>query len=242
MCEPQKFGLPLSLRMSRIHFIIPGLLSILAGTACSGPGQAASDSAPATTASPFNDGRFLWVDASETRLHDLENKTSKPLGEGGHVLYSSVSPDRSHATLVVIAGSESRLVLFSSESGQSTRLRSGSASLEYTGSWSPDGSQFAFGYFEPTTVNDRRTFGAGDIRIISLADHAVRRLGCSSSKAVIAWPSSAELLVRSTDNLYRVASSDCGTLQTTDIRRWTIITPSPDGQHLAFARRCMDHG
>ncbi|GMQ81278.1 MAG: hypothetical protein BMS9Abin05_0709 [Rhodothermia bacterium] len=223
--------------MSRIHLIIPGLLSILVGTGCSGPGQTTSDARPDGSTSLFNDGRFLWVDASETRLRDLSNNTNQLLGEGGHVLYSSVSPDRSHVALAVKAGSESRLVLFSAESSQSTELHTGSASLEYTGSWSPDGSQLSFGYYEPTTANDRPALGAGDIKIISLADHARRRLGCSSSKAVISWPSSDEVVVRSSDNLYRVTASDCSTLQTTDIRRWRAITPSPNGQRLAYTFR-----
>ncbi|TDI69348.1 MAG: hypothetical protein E2O85_05680 [Bacteroidetes bacterium] len=187
--------------------------------------------------SPFTEGRFLWVDSSEIRFRDLTTQASTPLGKGGRVLYASVSPDRLHAVLAVESGSESRLIVFSVESLQSVELRTGSASLQYTGSWSPDGSRFAVGYYEPTVANDRPAMGTGDIEIISLDDHAVRRLGCSSSKAVISWPSSNELVVRSTDNLYRVSETDCGTLQTTDIRRWTAITPSPDGRRLAYTFR-----
>ncbi|MCZ6757087.1 MAG: hypothetical protein O7C39_02285 [Bacteroidetes bacterium] len=224
--------------MSRFALAFPCLLLLLlllTSSACSGPGRAATEEPPLITA--FNTGRFLWVDDSGIRLRNLALDKNQELGEGGDLHFASVSRNGSHAVLAVGTGSESRLLLLSTKSGQLTRLHSGSETLIYTGRWSPDGSQFAFGYYEPTTANDRPALGSGDIKIISLTDNAVRRLGCSSSKAVISWPSSAELVVRSTDHLYRVTSTDCGTLQTTDIRRWTLITPSPNGQHLAYTFR-----
>lgn len=123
------------------------------------------------------------------------------------------------------------------DSGELVELHAGGPSLVYTGRWSPDDSEFAFGYYEPAVANDRPAQGAGDIQIYQVAGGASRRLGCSASRAVISWPSESEIIVRGTDNLYRVSSADCGTLQSTDVRRWYSITPSPDGKMLAYVFR-----
>ncbi len=222
-------------RTQILAFPILFLLAIALG--CSGPGVRTGSDSDETELSPFVTGRYIWIDQSGASLHDLATGEKTGLGAGGQVSFSTVSPDGAYIAIALTAESDSRLLLIDAATRGTSVLNSGRADLVYTGVWSPSGEEFVYGYYQPAVANDRPILGQGDIKMVSLANSDIVRLGCSASRAVVAWPRDDELIVRSTDNLYRISTEGCATLETIDIRRWHTITGSPDGSHIAYIYR-----
>jgi len=222
-------------RIQILPFLILFLLTI--GLGCSGPGAAVNEVESETSKTPFGNGRYVWIDQSQTSIRDLATGEESRIGAGGQVSFSSISTNGAHVAIALTGVSGSRLLLIHSAAREMTELNRGRADLIYTGAWSQSGEDFVFGFYQPTDADNRRVLGQGDIRKVSLATGEIVRIGCSTSKAVIAWPRTNELIVRSTDNLYRVSVDGCVTLETMDIRRWHSMTGSPDGSHIAYIFR-----
>ena len=81
--------------------------------------------------------------------------------------------------------------------------------------------------------------GAGDIHVLD--GFETSRVGCSASRAVLAWAPNGQLLVRNTNNLYVVTRDGCDTAATVDARRMHGLTVSPDAVHLAFVHRELEY-
>lgn len=226
------------MRMQRTQILQCLLLFLLTiALGCSGPGTAVDADEAEPSSSPFVTGQYVWIDQSGVSLLDLATGEETGVGAGGQVSFFTVSPDGAFVAIALTGVSGSRLLLIEGTTREMTELYSGQTDLIYTGAWSPSGETFVFGFYQPTTASDRPALGQGDLKKVSLVNGEILRIGCSTSKAVIAWPQADELMVRSTDNLYRVSADGCATLETIDIRRWHKITGSPDGSHIAYVFR-----
>ncbi len=180
---------------------------------------------------------FAWIDSETTWIRDVNSTIGFNAGIGGEVTLSSLSPDGSRLAIGTVNGRTSSLRMIDVKTGKSELLHDGVAELVYSGSWSPDGTSFAFGYFVPDNTGDRPAMGAGSLERVRVSDGEISRIGCSVSKAIVAWPTSTELLVRNADNLYRVSTAGCKTLSKTDVRKWHHVTVSPDGRVVAYILR-----
>ncbi|MBO6574710.1 MAG: hypothetical protein JJ896_04800 [Rhodothermales bacterium] len=141
--------------------------------------------------------------------------------------------------------------LFALSTGDSTHLYSTSApeapvygvagDAVFTVAWAADGTSAGVGHYLPAgeASQGRERMGAGDILVYAAG--AVSRVGCSASRAVLAWSSDGGLLVRNTDNLYVVDRDGCDTRATVDARRMLRLTVSPNARHLAFVHRELEY-
>lgn len=180
---------------------------------------------------------YIWVDSTRSTLRDASGEELSYIGGGGDVIFSSSAP--SGSAIVYAAESEGRIELtyVDIESGTSRVLHTGRAPLVYSSAWSPDEQSFVFGYYAPVEGEGRMSIGKGEIMMLNRGSGRLQKAGCSSSQVVISWPASETLLVRNNDFMYAVSPSDCATRKTTDIRKWHHVTPSPDGQKIAYILR-----
>jgi hypothetical protein len=72
---------------------------------------------------------------------------------------------------------------------------------------------------------------------VNLGTGESERLGCSASREVILWSNPDQLVVRGSDEMYRVSRANCATVQTVDIRRWHHIKAAPVGSRIAYIFR-----
>ncbi|NNE69170.1 MAG: hypothetical protein HKN29_02275 [Rhodothermales bacterium] len=144
------------------------------------------------------------------------------------------------AVLVAAADGDSTRILRVDDQGIHS-LHAVSGSVVYTAVWSSDGSEAAFGYYRPmgNASPGRPAMGQGDI--LTVSTEGVERVGCSASRAVLAWAPDGRLLVRNTNNLYLVTRDGCDTAATVDARRMHGLTVSPDAAHLAFVHRELEY-
>lgn len=147
----------------------------------------------------------------------------------GSIAFVSSAPDGS----AVVLARGGFLIGVARQDGMVNILSSGSADRVYTGAWSQDGMRFHFGFYRPVDGG----MGEGGINTWDRASDEVRAVGCSASKAVLAELPSGSLLVRNTDNLYEVEAEGCGTVRSVDARKLHHVSPSPDGQYLAYILR-----
>lgn len=164
----------------------------------------------------------------------------------------AVSVARPSRVITRFDGGPAEKVLFSVARGDSTLLleaRQGtvrkvhgvSGPAAYTVAWSQDGSSAAFGHYRPEGQASvgRPRMGEGDVLLYQ--EGRVTRVGCSASRAALAWSREGRLLVRNTDNLYLVEKDGCATIFTMDARRMHLLTVSPDARHLAFVHRELEY-
>jgi len=217
-------------------------LGLFTLTACSssksGLTEGSEDSADTDVIESEGLGTFyIWVDSTRSAYRNATSEEVAYIGSGGDVIYSSSAP--SGTAIIYAAESNSRIELtyVDMTSGASRILHVGRAPLVYTGAWSPDEQSFAFGYFVPIEGAGRSNIGAGEIMVLNRNSGRLQKAGCLSSQAVISWPVASTLVVRNNDNMYGVSPSDCTTQTTVDIRKWHSLTPSPDGQKIAYILR-----
>lgn len=143
------------------------------------------------------------------------------------------------AVLVAASDADSTRLLRVGDGGVD-RLHSIDGNAVYTAVWSPDGAAAAFGYYRPlgNASPGRPAMGEGDVLV---AGNEVQRVGCSASRAVLAWAPNGQLLVRNTNNLYLVNQDGCDTAATVDARRMHGLTVSPTASHLAFVHRELEY-
>jgi len=205
-------------------------------TGCAAPGPVTAPEAHVTP-EPESGSIFTWIDTDAAWIRDANSTIGINTGVGGEVTLSVLSPDGSRLVLGTVNGDTSSLRVIDVKTGKSVLIHDGVAELVYTRAWSPDGTFLAFGYFVPDNTGDRAAMGAGDLEKIRLSDRKISRIGCSVSKAVVAWPTPTELVVRNADSLYRVSADGCKTLSKTDIRKWHHLTVSAGGRVAAYILR-----
>ncbi len=144
------------------------------------------------------------------------------------------------AVLFVGAGADSTR-LFRLDGSGLAQVHAVAGSAVYTAVWSPDGDLASFGHYKPAgnASPGRPAMGAGDIFVLDGSETA--RVGCSASRAVLAWAPNGQLLVRNTNNLYVVTRDGCDTAATVDARRMHGLTVSPDAARLAFVHRELEY-
>ncbi len=182
---------------------------------------------PPVPSSPLDGFTAVVLDDSAISVRRSATDELRMAAEGD-VSFTSVSPDGQ--TVVMAVGGQ--LIGFPRE-GMVNVLSTGSADRVYSGAWSQDGMRFHFGHYVP--AGD--AMGAGGIETWDRATDDVSNVGCSASKMVLSALPDGSLLVRNQDNIYQVAAEGCGTLRTVDARKLHHVTPSPDGQQLAYILR-----
>lgn len=178
------------------------------------------------------------VEGDRVFTHDLRTDVRTVSGAyGGDVESRHGSPAGGSAVVAIADADSVRLVLADPARGTLRVIAARPAPVRFTVAWAPDGSAFAYGYYRPTTRDARPAMGEGDIRLHTVADGGDRRVGCSASRAVLAWLPQARILVRDSENLYVVDRADCATRSTVDARRMHQLTASPDGAHVVYVHR-----
>lgn len=180
------------------------------------------EAGPAFDAAVTRDGKIL-----DTGTAVGEIQATFPGGAGGAVLFVGAGADSTRLFRLDGTG----LVQVHAVAGQAV----------YTAVWSPDGALASFGHYKPSgnASPGRPAMGAGDIHILDGA--LTNRVGCSASRAVLAWAPNGQLLVRNTNNLYVVSRDGCDTAATVDARRMHGLTVSPDAARLAFVHRELEY-
>jgi Tol biopolymer transport system component len=150
-------------------------------------------------------------------------------------------PGGADGAVLFSASTEDSTLLFLAKAGRVERLYGTIGDAVFTAEWSDDGQSLAFGHYlaRGNASPGRPNMGSGDI--LYYDGQGLVRVGCSASKAVLAWSGKDRLLVRNTDNLYVVEREGCGTVATVDARRMHGVTVSPDAAHLAFVHRELEY-
>lgn len=216
---------------------IPFLL-LLFVTACAGPAPVVVEETPEPEPEPETAAYSALV-RNGGSLELRAGEALQPAGEASGVISVHSAAAGQSALVAVAAGDSTRLLLATSE--RVRRVHAVDGRVVYTVAWAPGGDQAAFGYYRPagTASQGRAAMGAGDILLWD--GNGVSRVGCSASRAVLAWAADGALLVRNTDNLYVVSRDGCDTRTTVDARRMLGLTVSPDARHLAFVHRELEY-
>lgn len=183
---------------------------------------------PPAPASPLDGFSYVQVTGGSVILGG-SSSSGESIPVSGSVGFASTSPNGQSA-IVAIGGS---LIYVGQESGALNLLHSGSERLRYTVAWSSVGDEVAFGFYEPSGD----AMGPGGIRLFNPQTKIVSDVGCSASKAVLSVLGDGSLLVRNDDNLYQVSAEGCNTLRSVDARKLYHVSPSPDGEHIAYILR-----
>ena len=175
---------------------------------------------------------FNTVDGSLVAT-DLQTRVEHTLGASGEAVFSSVSPDGNSVVLGIRGEGLSELHLYNQSQQSAVVLYSGAASPVFSGQWDASSSTFYFGQYVP----EGKRMGAGAIYSASVQTGAVERVPCSASRMVLAVVSDSSLLLRNSDSIYEVATSDCATLHTIDARKWYHVTVAPTNNRIAYVLR-----
>ncbi|MFT5141649.1 MAG: dipeptidyl aminopeptidase/acylaminoacyl peptidase [Rhodothermales bacterium] len=224
---------PITVSMSRLSFV----LLVVLFSACAAPSpvvvvmpEAPENLGPEYSALVVVNGQLVDQTAGAAAtglLEDIRPGKVFPGGADGAVLFS--------------VSTEDSTLLFLAKAGRPERLYGTVGDAVFTAEWSDDGQSSAFGHYvqRGNSSPGRPNMGAGDI--LYHDGQRLARVGCSASKAVLAWSGRDRLLVRNTDNLYVVERDGCATVATVDARRMHGVTVSPDAAHLAFVHRELEY-
>ncbi len=164
---------------------------------------------------------------------DLANATSSVIGKGGEIVFQSFSPSGEYVGIGVANTTESNLYLMNRSTRSVSKLFSGSKGLVFSGQWTASGTTFYYGQYQP----DGNRMGAGSIHSFNTATNTNSKVPCSASRFVLSVLPAGSLLVRNSDSIYEVATSDCATIKTIDARKMYSVSVSPDGQKMAYILR-----
>lgn len=230
------------LRSRSSRFVFPAVAAIVLAS-CSGPAVVAPGPAapPAVVeeAPPAGPAfRALYAEDGRVVVSELASGERRALGAFAGEVVERIPAPGGHRVAVVSRDRDSlRLAIVDSGEPSVRAVFSAAASVLVTAAWSPDASRLVFGHYVPTRRDSRPAMGAGDILEVDLGTGRTSRLGCSASRAVLAWLPDGSLLVRDTDNLYVVTTPGCTTKSTVDARRMHRLSTSPDGRHIAYVHR-----
>lgn len=164
---------------------------------------------------------------------DLANATSSVIGKGGEMVFQSFSPSGEYVGIGVANATESNLYLMNRSTRAVSKLFSGSKGLVFSGQWTASSTTFYYGQYQP----DGNRMGAGSIHSYNTATNTNSKVPCSASRFVLSVLPAGSLLVRNSDSIYEVATSDCATIKSIDARKMYSVSVSPDGQKMAYILR-----
>lgn len=210
------------------------LLARCSSTAPPAATETASDTTAAPTGPPLT---LVYTDAAGLHLEEVRTQTTTLLQADVRFAGArAVSPSGRYVALSYTADS-THLGLLDLQTQTLQPLHAKASNAVYSLSWHPTNDTLAFGVYTPTEEGKR---GPGTIRWAT-PDGIHRSVGCRAAREVLSWTPEGHLATRDNSNLYVVATDDCATQASLDIRKKHHLTYSTDGSTLAYILRDLEY-
>lgn len=187
---------------------------------------------------PTGPAYTLLSHANDTlRVHHLRTDTQRAVRSGVTRIKQHVDAPTRNAVAFTYATPDSvHLARYTLGHDRIEEVDARAQPATYSIGWHPERNAFAYGVYTPTADGNR---GPGTIRIAE--NGTTRSVGCSASTEVLAWLSDTQLAVRNDDNLYLVATADCATEATLDIRRHYHMTYDASRTRMGYIYRTLEY-